>query len=340
MKHKIKTAACIAALCVAVILIFIYPEQIKQGVTDGLTMCAEVVIPSMFVFAVVANFAAESGAARIISHPFGVILSPLLKIPRNASSAVMMSFISGYPVGAAGVARLRRDGSIDSDTAERMLAICVNASPTMVIVAIGGGLLGDITLGWIMYLSHIAASLLIGSVWARFAKAPNETHCVNIHRISVAEAFVTSTADACSQMLAICTYVVLFCAIGAVCKLYAPFTAAILEVTSGAKWAVSNGISVPIISGITAFGGLSVICQVMSIARGIASPAVILFSRLANGIVTSAICTGIMRLSERDTEVISNLGTSTTQFGIVTVPATLSMLAMAATFLATVRQKS
>ncbi len=341
MRKRSRIIIITLSVIAAIAAIFIYPQQIRKGVSDGLILCAEVVIPSMFIFAVVANFAAESGAAELISKPFSVALSPLLKIPKSAAYAVIMSFFSGYPVGAAGVARLFNDGKIDKPTAERMLAFCSNASPTMVIIAIGSGLLGDMSIGWIIYLSHIAASLLIGAVFALFTtKSSITTNPTSIQKKSIAEAFTVSTADACNQMLIICAYVVLFCAVGEILRDRLPIALAVLEVTSGAKWAADKGASAPIIAGITAFGGISVICQIMSVARKITSTAVVFFERVANGIITAAICTAAMKLINKSTEVISNLGEATARFGVVTVPVTLSMLIMAATFLAAIRPKN
>lgn len=340
MKKTLRHILTAVAVCAATAAIFIFPSQIRDGVAQGLTLCAEVIIPSMFVFAVVAAFAAESGAAHAVSKPLSYIFSPIFKIPRAASCAILLSFICGYPIGAAGVSRLYKNGEIDLTTAKRMLAICVNASPTLVIVAIGDGLLGDMTVGWIIYLSHIAASVIIGAVWSIFSKKPHKSKQTSTSAPSIADAFVNATSSACSQMLIICGYVVLFCAVGEICGILAPWVATVLEVTSGAKWAVSAGLSVPMIAGIVGFGGVSVICQVLSVARGIIEPSVLIFTRVANGILSFALCTAVMKVMRGSIEVLSNLGSTAAELAVVTVPSSIAMLIMAATFLLTVRRKN
>lgn len=336
---KLKRAIISAVVAASAAAIFIYPDEIKSGVIEGLALCAEVIIPSMFIFAVLANFAAESGAARLIALPVSYLFSPLFKIPKNAVYAVIMSFISGYPVGAAGVARLYKNGEIDRSTAVRMLSFCVNASPPTVIVAIGG-LLGSYKIGWIMYGSHILASILIGAVTAVFIKMPEIKKTVPTKQKSPAECFVNATAEACSQMMAISGFVVFFCAVMSVIGDKSPYLTAVLEVTSGAKLLAASGASVPIIAGLIGFGGIAVICQVMSIAKGIASLTELLFERVANGVLTTAICTACLKLFGESIDAMSNIAGNSVRLSIVAAPATAAMLAMAATFLAALRQKN
>ncbi len=323
----------------SIAMIFLFAQEVKHGVINGLTLCAEVIIPSMFIFAVVADFAAESGVASVISRPLSYIFSPLFKIPKNAAGAIIMSFLSGYPIGAAGVAKLYKRNEIDRDTATRMLFICINAAPPTVIVAIGG-LLGSYTLGRIIYLSHILASLITGIVIARFAKMPKSNGTVKAKHKSVADSLVNATANACSQMLTVSGYVVLFSAISAVLSSKAPYLSAILEVTGGTAFMIKSGVAVPIIAGFIGFGGIAVICQVMSICKGIASPMELLFMRASNGVVTAAICALILKLNSYDVQTMSNLGAVNAQLGIVAAPVTVTMLIMSATFLSTLRQKN
>ncbi len=332
---KIKKALTALAVVVAICIIFIYPDEIKSGIINGLSLCAEVTIPSMFIFAVIANFAAESEAARLISLPFSFIFAPLFNIPKQTVYAVIMSFLSGYPIGAAGVAKLYSSGEIDRSTANRMLAFCVNASPPTVIVAIGG-LLGSYTYGWIIFCSHITASVLIGVVTARFSRAPIAASKRNIGSASAADCFVNATASACHQMIAISGYVVMFCAIS---EVIGEKFSILLEVTSGAKSAISMGAGAPSIAGLIGFGGIAVICQVMSAAKDIASLSEIIFTRIANGVLSAAICTALLKLVGNETEVISNLGANEAYIGLVTPSVTVAMLSMAAVFLATVQQK-
>ncbi len=335
-KKIIRAVAISIGVIAATAAIFIFSSEIKDGIISGLSICAEIIIPSMFIFAVIANFAADSGAAEIISYPLSFVFSPLFKIPRSAAYAVAISFISGYPVGAMGVARLYKSGEIDKPTASRMLAICSNASPPAVIVAIGG-ILGSYKLGAILFFSQILASVAIGISMAIFAKKPANSQKHSFRLTSVADCFVNAVSEASAQMLAISSYVVIFSAVGTILqnKLY---ITVLLEVTSGAATAIKAGAPLPVIAGLIGFGGFSVICQIASIARDFSSYGEILFSRAANAIVAAAICTAMLKLSGDSLEVVSNLGAASLQLGIVTIPATIAMLIMSAVFLACFRQ--
>lgn len=340
MESKALKLITAAAVCTAIAVLFIFPVAARQGIINGLDLCAKIVIPSLFPFMVLAGFTAESGAANTISKPLSLIFSSLFRIPECASCAVLLSFISGYPVGAAGIAKLYNSGIIDRRTAERMLAFCVNAGPAMIIIAVGGGMLGDTIAGWILYVSHIAASVIIGAVWARFAKRCEEPPHRPTAAPSLADAFVNATSSACVSMLTICGYVTLFSSIIELTNTFAPWFAVFAEVTCGAKLAADSGLSVPLISAILGFGGISVMCQVSAMSEGLIRMPVLLFTRCMHAGLSYLICGGLLRLFNRPMEVISNLGSAAADFSIITVPLSLSMLIMATTFLFAIQHKS
>ena len=85
------------ALCTGILL---YPQSSAQGARDGLTLCAGVVIPSLFPFVVLACFLTNSGLGELISRPFSPITRYILKLPSSCGCAVIMSMLGGYPVGA------------------------------------------------------------------------------------------------------------------------------------------------------------------------------------------------------------------------------------------------
>ena len=239
-----------------------------------------------------------------------------------------------------GSAKLYNSGIIDRRTAERMLAFCVNAGPAMIIIAVGGGMLGDTIAGWILYASHIAASVIIGAVWARFAKRCEEPSDNSASAPSLADAFVNATSSACVSMLTICGYVTLFSSIIELTNTFAPWFAVFAEVTCGAKLAADSGLSVPLISAILGFGGISVMCQVSAMSEGLIRMPVLLFTRCMHAGLSYLICGGLLRLFNRPMEVISNLGSAAADFSIITVPLSLSMLVMATTFLFAIQHKS
>ena len=312
---KVSLFAVFAAAAAFITAIILMPDAASGGAAKGLTICGEVIIPSLFPLTVMAGFLLLSGAADALSPLIGHMFGRLLRLPDKACVCIILSFISGYPVGGTMVRRLYDSGDIGRDAAERMLAYSVNAGPAMIILVVGKGLFGSTRAGALLYAVHIAASLIIGAALALFEPMPAvRTRRQNVN-IGMADAFVTSVCDACTAMLNICGTVVLFSCISAIAteligSRACYFTAA-LEVTNGCIALAPLGM--PIVSALLGFGGLSVICQVLTVTRGLISLPRMLICRICHGALSFLLCSAAMPLLRESVLAVST-GTATSSY--------------------------
>ncbi len=338
MRKNVRNLLLAVIVLATLVLLFLYPKEIQKGVSEGLRLCGEVIIPSLFPFMALAGFISRTGAARILAIPIESVMSPLFRLPKEAGGTVLLSLIGGYPVGASSVATLCAQGYVDRKDGSRMLTFCANAGPAMAVVAIGKGLLGNIYVGWIIYLSHIAAAIVTGWCFARFAPKPSKSKSTHYHKgQSLPDAFVGAVSDGALQMLTVCGYVVLFSGVTALFKLWdAEWISAFTEVTCGTKWAALSGLSAPIICGILSFGGFSVMCQISSLSRGLISFKQLIISRIVNAILGFAICSAVITALPQSLQVLSNIGEKSVWISELSIPLSISMLVMAAVFLCSV----
>ncbi len=328
-----------AAFLTASLLAF--GDNIKAGIIDGLDLCGQVIIPSLFPFMVLSGFIGKSGAVRVLAKPFEKGFARLFKIPTRAAGCFLLSIIGGYPVGATAVAQLYKNGGISSSTAKRMLCFCINAGPGMAIVAVGKGLLGNLYVGWIIYLSHLLSSIIIGWFLGRFAPLEAVKPVADAPADSLPDAFVKSVSEACSQMLTVCGYVLLFSAVSRLFDRFGlPWISALSEVTVGTRFAATAGLSAPIICGLICFGGFSVICQVMTLSRGLIGLKRLLLSRAAAALLGWIICHGGIKLLGQSVEIMSNTAGQELWAWPMSVPLSVAMLMMSALFLCTLSQKA
>ncbi|MDD4698950.1 MAG: nucleoside recognition domain-containing protein [Oscillospiraceae bacterium] len=327
----------ISAVTVA---LFAMPSVITEGAINGLIICADIIIPSLFPFTVLALFISKSGLAYYI----GKIISPLsrilLRINGEAATAVLMSFIAGYPVGARLISELLNSKKISPNEAKRMLYYSVNAGPAFIVIAVGNGMLHSKTCGWVLLFSHIISSLIIGIVLARFDKSkPTCSFKSNVGNTSIADAFVNSTADASFAMFSICSWIVLFSAIIAVftslplAENLQKYISYILEVTTGSAFAVQTG-SLPLVSFVLGWAGFSVQFQVLSTCKDI-KPKLFDFmlSRFAHGAISAAITAVTIHFMPGVVQVISNTHDIKFSSYSVAVPASLALMLLCITFL-------
>lgn len=305
IKKTVKAAVGLFSVgCVA--LIIAQPTAAADGARNGLLICGQIIVPSLFPLTVIAGFILVSGVSELFSRPFGLLLGRLLRLPDSACTALVLSFVSGYPVGGTMVKKLYLGGSIDKATAERMLCYTVNAGPAMIILVVGQGLFGSAAAGWLLYAVHVAASLIIGAVTA-IGKQQVEQNRSKVVRLKLADAFVSSVYDGCTSMLNICGTVVLFSAATEIIKALfgqgAALYTAPLEVTNGCITLSAYGL--PAVAALLGFGGLSVIFQVLTVASPIISAGKLLLSRAVHAALSYLLCSLMLPLLG-STEVFSN----------------------------------
>ena len=146
-------------------LLLLFPEDAAVGARSGLSVCAGVIIPSLFPFLVASSLFSSMGLHTTLAH----ILGPLfqrLSLPPIAAAPLLLGLCGGYPVGARAVSELVRSGSLHPKEAERLLPWCNNTGPGFIIGVAGSAVFGSVRIGVLLYLCHILAAfalaLLIG----------------------------------------------------------------------------------------------------------------------------------------------------------------------------------
>ena len=352
----------IIAICSVVSggLILIFGADLSAGIRSGVSVCGDVVIPSLFPFMILAEFIALSGATDTLSRPLSPFTKFIFGLPKAAAAPIFLSFISGYPVGASLAKRLYDSGEISRSDAEKMLTFTVNSSPAMLIFAVGVGMLGSKKYGYLILFVHILASVLNGVLFSRIilnfsekrrVKADGEStkkariieigiqkgesagsqkraETAGLQHYNLADAFVTATADASISMLKICGCVILFAGIVASLK-SAKILALFLEVTVGCKVAVGYGLRA--VSAVVGFAGISVIMQVMTVSKGLIRPQILILSRLTHAAISYGLCeVALSLLPEKSLAVLSTGLPSFNSFSSVTAPASAALLLLSA----------
>ncbi len=313
LKNTFKYVLAIGIIVLAFFLLKL-SKPVGDGIRSGLALSANVIIPSLFPFMVLASFISFSFISEKLSSLLSPITTKVFGLPKQMGAVLLMSFVGGYPVGARMLSGMVESKKISGQTAERMLCFCVNAGPSFILSAIGASMLGSIQLGVILFSSHVLASLTVGFLLARFrTPSPQPAHAPNTAQPLYA-AFVSAVCSSASSVISICAFIVLFSgmiAFGNSTGLFLglskflhtliPFGSAafweglitgILEVTTGcARLAESGAVgasTVVLISFFLSFGSLSIIFQIMFCFKGLSvSMKPFLISRFVCGVLSA-----------------------------------------------------
>ena len=104
------------------------PSQCLAGAREGLNLCANIIIPSLFPFFVCSKLLIITGAAEKIGKWCQIIMRPLFNVPGCASVALVLGLLSGYPVGARCGVDLYEKLCTKSE-AQRIVCFCNNCGP-------------------------------------------------------------------------------------------------------------------------------------------------------------------------------------------------------------------
>ena len=270
------------------LLLILFPTSSIDAAKSALRLCADSLVPSLFPFFVCSGLLVNCGAAEKLSKLLTPLMKPFFGLGGACSLAMIMGYISGYPVGAKTAADLYTSGNCTKAEAEKLLAFCNNCGPMFIIGALGSGMLENAGVGVILYISHIISSLTVAFImrsipsYPVIRKKPFQTK-----NFTLGEAFGEAVSSSALLTLNVCGFVIMFAIlisftqsiglVGALSSLgidYNLCKSLIYGFTecSGGCYAVTSALphSLPcymLLSSIISWSGLSVHMQVLGIIR-------------------------------------------------------------------------
>lgn len=149
-------------LCAMGLLLLILDAKTSlQGASQGLLLCLQTVIPSLFPFFVLSILL--TGMLSGVQIPLLRPLGKLCGIPKGCESLFLIGILGGYPTGAQSASQMHRSGILSKADAERMLAICNLAGPSFLFGIVASQFAHGKT-AWYLWLIHISSAILTAMV--------------------------------------------------------------------------------------------------------------------------------------------------------------------------------
>ena len=159
-----KIVACIAIVAFMVMML-IKPDYYLDSARRGLSLYATSVLPSLFPFYFFSLLLTYIGSAKAISAVFQKPVKLLYNAPKESAYVLLLSMLSGYPVGASMTAELYGAGIITSKEAKAIASFASTSGPIFMLGTVGSAIFGDIRVGVIVLVSHYLAALLNGLIF-------------------------------------------------------------------------------------------------------------------------------------------------------------------------------
>lgn len=296
-----RAIAIVVTLAVAVFMVS-SPQSSVTAALGGLELWAKVLVPALLPFFIIAELLVALGVVRMLGDWLEPLLRPAFRLPGAASLAIVMGFCAGFPMGAVLSRRLYEEGLATRAEAERLCCFTNNSSPLFILGAVGVGMFGSATVGYLLagchYLSNLCVGLLLGLAappadgMAACRRPPREETPPG--KLDPGALLTAAVKNSLNNILAVGGFVMLFAIVTALCRqwgvlallarliqgmlaplgvslpLAAGMAVGLLEISLGAQ-AVSAvqaplTLGLPAVSAVLAGGGLSILAQVISAA--------------------------------------------------------------------------
>lgn len=325
--------------------LFAMPELCAKGVRDGIALCGNVVIPSLFLFLVLAQFWLESGLYKRAFRYLSPLTKILFRLPKEAGSVILMGLLGGYPLGSSMAAQLLRKEQISEEESGLLSMFVFFPGPAFSLFAVGLSMLQSLRAGLLLYASTVLSSLALAMVFSRLL-VPKRTKEENKQNKLLKEAMppiskaITLSIDkAKDSMLSICTWVIVFYAITACLSALQISQSStlvwncLLEVTVGLNAAVHH-FPLPILAAVLSFGGLSVHCQILGNLQVCKVPYLhFLVSRLLCAMLSAFFCILLLKFFPFEMPVFSSNSSFVPAPYSISLPAFLSLLFLCLLFI-------
>lgn len=250
-------------------LLIARPQEASAAVQEALNLCLTRVIPSLFPFLAVTALLLRLGMASWLQGIFAPIIRPLTGLPGICAAPLLAGLLGGYPAGASATAGLYRDGLITRQEAELLLGFGNNCGCAFLYAFVGVGMLQSPRAGLWLVVVHALSALLTGTVLCRLGKnrgCPSLPCSLPTTPASLSAVLSASVRSAAVAMVNICAFVVLFRTGADLLPSGLPaWVLGALELVSGASALTPGAAGFIAAAGITAWGGLCVHCQALSV---------------------------------------------------------------------------
>lgn len=203
----------------ALFILAISPEHSAQAVREALTLCAELILPSLLPFFLISGLIISLGLGEDLARVLQKFFQNRLRINAYACVPLVLSLLGGYPVGAAALAEIVKSGKLNMSDAEKLLPFCNNTGPAFIIGAVGTGIFSSNSVGFLLYVSHAAAAIILLLIFARDKKSQlNEICNSDVDRPGIIAALPMAVKGAIDKCLNICGFMIFFSVLNSILK--------------------------------------------------------------------------------------------------------------------------
>ncbi|MBR4420838.1 MAG: hypothetical protein IKT32_08150 [Clostridia bacterium] len=302
-----------------VIAIFLIckPAVYAQACFEGLKIWAITVLPSLLPFFFISLLFTNCGYAQVLCNKLKKPIFYLYGAPSISAFVQIMSFISGYPVGAKLISQLYKEGAITAEESTKISLFTSTSGPMFIVGSVGAGLFLSQKAGIILLVSHLLSAILNGIIFKNYHKSTNSTLPKTTKSNNILYDCAYGATLSCLIVGAFIAVFFVFNKILIDLNAFSPlvfifsilfkdkekalaFCAGLIECTNGCiLFAKTQGVlTLPLTAFIITFGGVSVLVQSISFLKEAkVNIKVFLLSKVLQAVNSFIICLAIIKFT-------------------------------------------
>lgn len=154
-------------LCVYVSL----SKSLASATIDGVKLWFFCVFPSLFPYVIITTIMGTLEAPIKIAKRFSPITKKAFRVNGNLAFMIIISILSGYPMGAKITADLKNNGFLSQEESIRASCLCTFSSPMFLIASVGGMMFNSTEFGLKLLLIHYFSVILTGFIFSFYKKS-------------------------------------------------------------------------------------------------------------------------------------------------------------------------
>lgn len=233
-------------------------ESVSVSILEAGTRCIFILIPSLYIFSILASFSVKSNLLLFMAKPFQKICQKLLHTDASLVIIILFSQIGGYPVGAQILHSMYQDGYISKQQEQNLLCVCMGCGFGFLLGTVGGNTKIALWLWLILSLPNIIIGLFLIRTMQIKLNISKSTK-------SFSQIFTESVENGALAMFKITAMILAFAGFMGVMKAVLPnlniIINSILEVSCVTEY-LQQGGNLASVAGLLSFGGICVHLQI------------------------------------------------------------------------------
>ncbi|MCX4362162.1 MAG: hypothetical protein OSJ74_02065 [Clostridia bacterium] len=310
-------------ICFFICCLVINPQRYIQSIFSGMLLFAKNVAPALFPFFFFTKLLTGLGGANAMGKLLKKPVSKLYNAPSESGYILVMSLISGYPIGAKLISDFYENGNFSVQNCKKVSSFTSTSGPLFVVGTVGTLMLSSPKAGYVLFLCHSLGALVNGLI---YRGRQSQEKALSMPPLKDDDELLNkSITSSILSVLVVGGYIAIFSMIidiaidlkvveilstllakplsliGIPQQVAEASVISLIEITRGCQAFAQSGVEMkiilPFIAGLLSFGGLSITFQSLTFLKSCKiNFGFYMLTKLTQAIVTFVLSLGIVAL--------------------------------------------